>query len=61
VLTGTHTRTDAVLCVPWGTPVGSAEMVDVAPTLLASIGVHPTGLDGADVAGRAAATAMSAP
>lgn len=61
VLTGTHTRADAVLCVPWGTPVGSAEMTDVAPTLLASVGVDTTGLDGADVARHTAAASMSAP
>jgi predicted AlkP superfamily phosphohydrolase/phosphomutase len=60
VLTGTHTRTDAVLSVP-GSIAGLAEMTDVAPTLLASIGVHPTSLDGVDVARPAAAESMSTP
>jgi predicted AlkP superfamily phosphohydrolase/phosphomutase len=53
LLTGTHTRADAVLSVPWRAGTSRAEMADVAPTLLAAIGVHPAGLDGADLASRA--------
>lgn len=57
VLTGTHTRGDAVLSVPGGTTVTRADMTDVAPTVLAAIGVPPADLDGTDVAAVRAAEA----
>ncbi|ONI76180.1 hypothetical protein ALI144C_36515 [Actinosynnema sp. ALI-1.44] len=50
VLTGTHTRSDAVLSVPGGTSTFLADMTDVAPTALAEVGVFPDGLDGRDIA-----------
>ncbi|HEU5469383.1 MAG TPA: alkaline phosphatase family protein [Actinophytocola sp.] len=50
VLTGTHTRGDAVLSVPGGTVAGQADMTDVAPTVLAAVGVPAPDLDGRDVA-----------
>jgi predicted AlkP superfamily phosphohydrolase/phosphomutase len=50
VLTGTHTRGDAVLSVPGGTVADRADMTDVAPTVFGELGVSPRGLDGVDVA-----------
>jgi predicted AlkP superfamily phosphohydrolase/phosphomutase len=52
VLTGTHTRGDAVLSVPGGTIADRADMTDVAPTVLAALGVPVPSLDldGKDVA-----------
>ncbi|GFH38253.1 alkaline phosphatase family protein [Streptomyces pacificus] len=59
VLTGTHTRENAVFYrrgahVPRkasGVQQEPFDMVDVAPTVLASIGIRPLGLDGAVVLG----------
>ncbi|MED7953450.1 alkaline phosphatase family protein [Streptomyces sp. BE20] len=59
-LTGTHTRDNALFyrrgaapppAAPGGTGPASLDMLDVAPTLLAAVGVHPLGLDGAVVLG----------
>lgn len=54
VLTGTHTRSNAVFAVPGGVSVPCADMTDVAPTVLAALGVRPADLDGVDVAGAVA-------
>lgn len=57
ILTGTHTRDDAVFyrrgapAPAPGTAGGPLDMTDVAPTVLASLGIHPGGLDGAAVLG----------
>ncbi|MER7486997.1 alkaline phosphatase family protein [Streptomyces sp. NPDC126497] len=58
-LTGTHTRENAVFYrrgaraprTAAGVPQKPFDMVDVAPTVLASIGIRPLGLDGAVVLG----------
>jgi predicted AlkP superfamily phosphohydrolase/phosphomutase len=56
VLTGTHTRGDAVLSVPGGTVADRADMTDVAATVLAALGVPSADLDGSDVANAGVAT-----
>jgi predicted AlkP superfamily phosphohydrolase/phosphomutase len=49
VLTGTHTRGDAVFAAPGGLAASRVDMADVAPTVLAAVGVFPPGLDGSDL------------
>ncbi|MFH8787121.1 alkaline phosphatase family protein [Streptomyces roseoverticillatus] len=59
VLSGTHTRHDAVLYRRGAAPpdprraAAPYDMTDVAPTVLASIGIRPDGLDGTPVLGTA--------
>ncbi len=52
-LTGTHTRTDATFWCRGDHGEGSVHMRDVAPTVLASMGLDPLpGMEGVDVRGR---------
>jgi hypothetical protein len=46
-----------VLSVPGGTTATQADMTDVAPTVLAALGVSTAGFDGTDVAAVRAAEA----
>lgn len=55
-LTGTHTRDNAIFYAARGTDVELVDMADVAPSVLAALGVRPSGTDGHDVRRLAART-----